>query len=220
MKTEIAYGKKNAQKLKQKNYRPLEFLATLLYAASVILFGFNPVTTHPAVFQTAWTLSCAACPLYVAYFYLKRLYSDMLEMGLYIPLNVIGLLGILFYSADFVPPETSFSSTLTIALIITAVGTVVLRYAEKLINLKFPKIFPEPATPWLDSGTTTASLVATILLILWSPATWILWVVIDILAVYVYYKNKSYIVMISYIIYSLNAIRGLINWIQPGIFPF
>jgi nicotinamide mononucleotide transporter PnuC len=141
-------------------------------------------------------------------------------MTLYTPLNVIGLCGILFYSAEFVPPEFSFIKTLMISIGAAIVTTLILGNSEKKISNKWPTIFPIPDQLWPDAATTAASLVATILLILWSPVAWIFWVLIDIAAIIIYLRNKSYVVMISYILYSLNAIRGFINWIQPGVLPF
>jgi nicotinamide mononucleotide transporter len=191
----------------------LELTATILYAASVFLFGFNPETANPIVFKLAWILSCVACPLYVWFFYKKRLYSDVFEQSLYTPLNVIGLLGILFYSAEFTPPEiASMPLVITISLIATLIGTILFRLLVKFLNKKKPNFFPEPASPWLDAFTTVMSLIATVFLILWMPEAWILFLIIDVLAVYVYFKNKAPIVAISYILYTLNAIRGFGGW--------
>jgi len=202
-----------------KKLIPLELTATLLYAASVVLFGFSP-ESNPLIFKAAWILACIACPLYVIYFKKVRLYSDMFEMSAYMPLNIIGLLGVLFYSANFTPPELSLLNTFIIAAIVTIPVSIILRYCALGLNKKWPNIFPPPQLPWLDAFTTGASFVATVLLILWSPITWVFWIVIDVLAIYIYFKTKSFILMASYILYTLNAFRGATNWLFPGFLPF
>jgi nicotinamide mononucleotide transporter len=136
----------------------------------------------------------------------------MLEMTLYTPLNFIGLFGVLFYSANFVAPELSLAKTLVYAIPYAIVGTFVLYLFATSLHKKWPIRFPKPSTPWLDAATTSFSFVATVLLILWSPATWVFWVAINFVAIYVFWKNKAYIVMGSYVFYLINAIRGLLNW--------
>jgi nicotinamide mononucleotide transporter len=188
----------------------LELTATILYATSVFLFGFVP---NPAVIKVAWLFSCVACPLYVLFFYLKGLYSDMIEMGIYVPLNVIGLLGAFFYADSFVPPEiSSMVTVIVVTLIATLIGTIAFRLLVKFLNYKKPGIFPDPASPWLDAFTTILSLIATVFLILWMPEAWVLLFIVDVLAIYIYFRNGAPIVAISYILYTLNAVRGLGNW--------
>jgi len=199
--------------------RLLELVATLLYAASVILFGFSP-ESNSLIFKAAWICSCIACPLYVIYFKKVRLYSDMFEMGTYIPLNFIGLFGVLFYSVNFIPPEFTLGAVLIYSIGAVMFLTPILATGSVVLAKKIPKIFPPPRFIMLDAFTTAASFVATALLIMWSPITWVFWIVIDALAIYIYFKTKSFILMASYILYLINSFRGICNWLNPGFLPF
>jgi len=202
----------NMDDLKEKNLIPLELSATILYAVSVFLFGFNPEISNPLVFKFAWIFACIACPLYVLFFYHKKLYSYMSEMAMYIPLNLIGLFGVLFYNTDFVPPEIELSILILASIGLTLVAIFTMRGLSYLFNKFDPKLFARASSPWLDAITTGMSLVATFLLIIWSPLAWVLWIIINILAIVLFIKNKAYIVMISYILYLVNAFRSAYNW--------
>ena len=195
-----------------KKLLPLEIAATILYAASVFLFGFNPETTPIVIFQLAWGAAIVACILYVIFFYHKRLYSDMIEMGIYTPLNVIGFAGVLFYSATFIGVELPGLPTLLICIVAGVIASIAMRTIAVGLHNKIPKLFPPPASAWLDGITTGLSFIATILLILWNPLTWLFWLPINIMAIIVYWRNKAYVVMASYCLYFLNAIRGSISW--------
>lgn len=193
-----------------KNLLVFEIAATVLYSISVFFFGFgSTIMDFTLANQIGWALSCVACPLYVIFFYKKRLYSDVLEQSLYTPYNLIWLLSMFgFFTIPVLnsPALTSVGSTLLICVPIIVILSIGLRFLEKFVNRKWPGKFPEPASPWLDSITTAASLVATFLLLTMSPATWPLWIAVDVFAAYVYFKNKAYIVGASYILFTANAI--------------
>lgn len=207
------------KELSVKKLLPLEIVATVLYAATVFAFGFNPETTAPWVFTFAWGGAIVACILYVIFFYFKRLYSDMVEMTIYTPLNIIGLCGILFYSSTFGGVELPIP---VLAVLLFSIGFGLLaswgsgKLAIGLHKIK-PTIFPYPNSVGLDAYSTGLSYIATILLIMWNPLTWLFWLVINILSIAVYWKNKAYVLMGAYILYFFNAIRGIIEW---GTIPY
>ncbi len=76
-----------------------------------------------------------------------------------------------------------------------------------------PVIFSKPsAFPYLDSFVTVMSIAATYLMIQKKVECWILWIVIDALATYLYFAKGIKFVGIEYFVFCFIAAFGLWNW--------
>lgn len=68
------------------------------------------------------------------------------------------------------------------------------------------------ALPYLDAFITSFSLIAT-----WMTATkiienWIYWIIIDFMALILYFSRDFYLIAILYLLYTLLAFLGYIKW--------
>lgn len=94
-------------------------------------------------------------------------------------------------------------------------GTALLgMFAENLHNL-FPTLFTQPsAAPYLDSFITVMSIVATFYMIQKKIECWILWLMIDIIATYLYFVRDIKLYAILYLAFCFIAGFALWNWIR------
>ena len=87
-------------------------------------------------------------------------------------------------------------------------------FASRLHEI-LPAIFSKPsAFPYLDSFVTVMSIVATFLMIQKKVECWILWIVIDVIATYMYFMKGIKFVGIEYLAFCFIAAFGLWNWIR------
>src|SRR5690606_16840397 len=88
-------------------------------------------------------------------------------------------------------------------------GTFLLGSFADRIHIIFPAIFPEPsAFPYLDSFVTVMSITTTFLMINKKVESWILWIVIDIIATYMYFVKGIRFVALEYAVFCVIAAFG------------
>ncbi len=92
-------------------------------------------------------------------------------------------------------------------LFIIGAGTV-LSVISTLLLIRFT----DAQMPWLDTFTTVFSLLTTWLIIQRKIENWIYWIVIDIVYIYLYYERGGYLFMLLFIVYTLLAVAGYLNW--------
>ena len=76
-----------------------------------------------------------------------------------------------------------------------------------LFTLRF-----ESVLPYLDSATTSLSIIAMFLLSYKKIEGWIFWIIVDIISVYMFYEIGLYLSTIVYFVFLILAITGLIKW--------
>jgi len=102
-----------------------------------------------------------------------------------------------------------------IALIMMVVMTALLGYLISDIHILFPQLFKKPAAyPYFDAYTTILSVVATIWMARRIIESWVLWILVDIVAVVLYFLKGIKLVSVEYVIFLLMSIYGLIIWIK------
>ncbi|MBK9107458.1 MAG: nicotinamide mononucleotide transporter [Saprospiraceae bacterium] len=78
----------------------------------------------------------------------------------------------------------------------------------------FPSAFPEPAAyPYSDTLVAVASIIANTLMARRFIESWILWIGVDVICVYLYFQKISSLLPLSFDFLIL-ACFGLYNWIQ------
>ena len=92
-------------------------------------------------------------------------------------------------------------------------GTFLFGTLAQNIHDIFPRIFPVPsAFPYLDSFVTVMSIITTFLMINKKIESWIFWILIDVLATYMYFVKEIKFVALEYLIFCFVAGFGLWNW--------
>jgi nicotinamide mononucleotide transporter len=72
------------------------------------------------------------------------------------------------------------------------------------------------ALPGLDAFTTVGSLIASYWMLQFVQANWLYWIVIDIVAIALYWKRGLYWGAALFCLYTLLAIEGWFDLIPPG----
>lgn len=99
-----------------------------------------------------------------------------------------------------------------LALFIVA-GSVLAGVFFRNIHELIPVLFKEPsAYPFADSFILISSIAATYLLALKKTENWMLWILIDLAAVWLYLQKEIYFLALEYTLFLCIAIYGLIHW--------
>ncbi|HET9487135.1 MAG TPA: nicotinamide riboside transporter PnuC [Chryseosolibacter sp.] len=102
-----------------------------------------------------------------------------------------------------------------LVFIVGVTGTFLLGSLAEKIHEIFPAIFSKPsAFPFLDSFVTVMSIITTFLMINKKIESWILWILIDVIATYMYFVKGIKFVGLEYLLFCFIAAFGLWNWIR------
>lgn len=99
---------------------------------------------------------------------------------------------------------------ITIGISTIIIGSMITRLHEW-----FPVIFAQPASfPYADTLVMTMSIFGNFLLTIKKIESWVLWVLVDILAPILYFQKGIYLITLEYIIFLGLATFALINWLN------
>jgi nicotinamide mononucleotide transporter len=115
--------------------------------------------------------------------------------------------------------RTSWSTMkgIILALIITMVSTCALSFCISNFHKWLPDIFMEEASfPVLDALTTVMSFVAMYLTTIRKNEGWVYWIIVDVIAIWLYWIKDVRFISIQYIILLGMAIYGFVNWIKSS----
>lgn len=186
----------------------IELVGTILYLLSVVLIARRNMLT--------WPVGIVAVLLYAALFWQIRLYSDAVEQSYYLFASIYGWWNWRrARSADTAAVPVGYSSRR--GLVRTAALTVVLSIAAgaamSRVHLWLPSLFPAPADyPWIDAATTAMSFVAMWLMARRQVESWVYWIVVDVVGVWLYYVKGVKFVALLYVVLLALAIWGLVGW--------
>lgn len=187
----------------------IEFVGTILYLWSVWLIARRHVLT--------WPVGIVAVLLYMAMFWQIRLYSDAIEQVYYLGASIYGWwLWARSPKVNNAVVGVAFSDIRLTALVLcgTAVASALWGMAMTRIHLSMPLLFPEPASyPWLDAATTVMSFTAMALMTFKRTESWIYWIVVDILGIWLYYVKGVRFTSLLYVVLLVLAVRGLHLWV-------
>jgi nicotinamide mononucleotide transporter len=187
----------------------LEFFGTLFNIAAVWFAVRNNIFT--------WIATPIAVSLFFMLFYQYQLYSDMMIQVFYFGTGVAGLWTWARHKkgAKVVTrpiTRTTMGQNLAIAAGV-ALGTLALGIFMKNIHTLLPGLFPKPAAyPFVDALITVGAIIAQLLLVFRKLENWHIWIVVDVIAVGVYYSRGVKLVALLYVIFLILAVVGLIQW--------
>ncbi|MBW4462458.1 MAG: nicotinamide riboside transporter PnuC [Nodosilinea sp. WJT8-NPBG4] len=186
----------------------IELIGTLLYLGSVWLIARKNMLT--------WPIGIISVLLYMSLFYQIQLYSDALEQVYYLVASVCGWWwwsrkgpaqdvteGFLYSHRRY--GLLTLGITLGLGL---ALGGIMVQ-----IHTWLPQWFPEAASfPILDAVTTVMSFTAMALMAVKRIESWLYWIVIDIIAIGLYYVKEVRFLSLLYVILLGIAMNGLVSW--------
>jgi nicotinamide mononucleotide transporter len=154
-------------------------------------------------------------------FYQIRLYSDAVEQVYYLAACVYG-----WWRWGRLPREhgrisqVTFSSGrgIILALAITSVLSVAAGLLMSRLHVLLPALFPEPASyPYVDALTTVMSFTAMLLMARQRIESWVYWIVVDVIGIWLYFVKDVRFVSLLYVILLILATKGLISWLRVSV---
>lgn len=177
---------------------PFEIAATLFGLVSVYLTVKENVL--------CWPTGIIMVILYVFVFYDAKLYSDVMLQVIYVFMQAYGWY---FWVYGGIKEEKVHVTTLKarerimslFAVIIGAAAWGYLMYT-----------YTDASLPYTDSLIVVMSLIAQWFLAKKVLESWVLWIAVDVLALYVYSVKGLYLTTGLYAVFLILAIKGLIEW--------
>ena len=72
--------------------------------------------------------------------------------------------------------------------------------------------FTDDPQPYMDAFTTVPAIAAQLLMVLAYREQWYLWLVVDVLAVVMWFRAENYCMAAQYIFWCVNCVYGYIQW--------
>ena len=187
----------------------LELVGTIFNLACVILVARRNIWT--------WPVGIVGVILFGILFYQINLYADMIEQVYYLVTGFVGWYAWakLKKRGDDDKVQITTNSTRTnLAWLAGIVGaSAITAWALTQVHVWAPVIFPEPADlPIIDATTTMMSFAAQFLMMQRRLESWILWIVVDIVAVWLYWYKGVPFLSLQYLVFLGNAIYGFVGW--------
>jgi nicotinamide mononucleotide transporter len=143
--------------------------------------------------------------LYVFIFYEAKLYSDMILHIIYIFVQILGWYSWMYGGKERSNLKVSVSGKDIPYWILTVfLGTALWGYLMAW--------FTDAALPYYDAFTTVASLVAQWLMVKKKVESWHFWIIVDIVAIGVYWTKALYLTTGLYAIFLILSVIGLLEW--------
>lgn len=185
----------------------IELIATLFGLISVYFATKRNILT--------WSTGIINIIFLFLLFYQIQLYADMLLQIYFFIMSIYG-----WYNWQKIDESNSKNKIIHMNkiemfyyMLFLLLGTFIFGFIFSNIHMLLPSIFLiEASYPYFDSYTTIASVLATILLSQKKIQTWILWISVDVISVYLYYMKGVYFLSIEYVIFTYLCIFGLIDW--------
>lgn len=189
----------------------LEFFGTIFTGWSVYLSAKNKVLS--------WPVGLLGVVLYGFLFYQIQLYSDLFEQFYYL---ATGFWGWWVWTHPGLKEKDDNSELVVsragryfnlIGLVSIVILTYFLTSFMSNIHLIFPALFPIAASfPFMDAFTTAASFVANVYLVKRKIENWYLWIIVDIIGVFLYYQKGVIFLALLYAFFLVNAFKGVYDW--------
>jgi len=186
-----------------------------------VAFGLLAVWLSARANIWSWPVGIVNVVLAFFLYYQIQLYPDMFLQVFFLVTNVLGWIRWANPKAGEEDRKNelrvSFMKWKQFVLIcgIGAAGTVALGSFASRLNEWFPTIFSLPsAYPYVDSFITVMSIVTTFFMIQKKIECWIIWIVVDIVATYLYFVKGVKFYSLEYLIFTLLAAYGLWSWIR------
>lgn len=197
----------------------LNILSFVIYDDVNILGIISSITGVVCVVMTAkGHISCYYWGLiniatYIVIAYMASLYGEvMLNALYYLPMQFIGIYlwkKNMNKEDDLVKASIMTKKEYLLYTLISIVGIIGYGFFLKAIG---------GAQPFVDSITTTLSVISMYLSVKRFKEQWILWIIVDIVSVYMWVlallkgEANSAVMVLMWSAYLINAFYGLINW--------
>jgi nicotinamide mononucleotide transporter len=170
--------------------------------------GLGVINVGLLVRRSIWNypFALAMVTLYFFVFYEAKLYSDMLLQVFFLVVNLYGWWS--WLNAKRVAGEVQVGLLSTRARLVWAAGTVAGSLAWGMAMHRLT----DAAYPYVDAFVAGASISAQILLARRKLENWPVWILVDVVAIGLYWSRDLYYTSGLYVLLLLLSIAGFIDW--------
>lgn len=177
----------------------LEWLANGFYTASVILAARNSIYT--------WWTGIVGCVLFALVFFNVQLYADTTLMLVF---AVSSLIGWWQWRRGQHGAELPITATQPSHLMLFVLPALAIMFGYGALLHAFTDAY----APFWDSAVLGFSLLAQFLLLRRKLENWLVWVLVNLIAIPLYVSRELYVTAVVYCGYLLNAGYGWWHWRQ------
>lgn len=183
----------------------IEFIGTI--------FGLLAVWLATRQKVISWPLGLVNVTCFFVLFYQVQLYSGMFLQAFFFITNIYGWFVWSKQLADNEAPtdltvKTRWRLLAAILFLSLLSGFLV----QKLPGI-YPEIFTKPASqPYYDAFIAIASIAGQIMLTRRITDNWFVWIIVNAVSVFVFFRQGLYLLSIEYFIFLLLAIKGVLDW--------
>lgn len=175
-------------------------------------FGFMSVYYTIRENIWCWYFGLLQVTLYCFIFYTAKLYSDMILHVIYIFLQVFGWYSWKYGGSNKKELRITGVTHTPFWIGLTVLATICLGYIMHTNT--------DASYPYEDAFITVASLVAQYLMIKKVLQSWLFWIVVDVVAIVVYWYKDLYFTTALYVLFLIMAVIGYLEWKKAFIKEF
>jgi len=188
----------------------LEQLAALALAnvweILAVVFGIVSVYLSTREHIWSWPTALVNVSLYFVVFFEAKLYADMGLQVVYFALSLYGWYEWLYGGENRTELHVSRTTrTLGVRLVLVGVASAA------LLGTLLAR-FTDAALPYLDSATTSTSLVAQWMMTRKILENWAVWAIVDVVYVGMFIYKRLYLTAGLYTVFFVLAVMGFIQW--------
>jgi nicotinamide mononucleotide transporter len=184
-----------------------------------VIFGLVAVWLSAKANIWSWPIGIVNVTLAFFLYYQIQLYPDMFLQVFFFITNVLGWIRWANPRKDEQDKKNElkvsllqFRQFIAICLIGIA-GTLLMGAMASRLHEWFPFLFQIPSSfPFMDSFITVMSIVATYFMIQKKMESWIIWIMVDIIATYLYFIKGVKFYSLEYLVFTILAAFGFWNW--------
>lgn len=178
-----------------------------VFEVIAVLTGIICVALQTKEIIWAWPFGIVSVSISVFIFYQSQLYSDVILHLVYIFLNIYGW-HYWFQKRKSPSEDAPIQYLNNFKFLIWSIGILV---GTSIWGYGMNK-WTGADLAYLDAFTTVGSLAAQLLLARKVLQNWIIWIIVDIVAVNVYIYKEIYFIAFLFFIYLLLAVYGYFDW--------
>jgi nicotinamide mononucleotide transporter len=186
--------------------RLLELAIANRFEILAVVFGIVSVYLSTREKIWSWPTALVNVSLYFVVFYEAKLYADMGLQVVYFALSLYGWYQWLYGGENRTELHVS-RVTVSLGLRLTAIALVTAAVLGTILAR-----FTDASIPYLDSATTSTSLVAQWMMTRKILENWAVWVAVDVVYVGMFIYKQLYLTAGLYAVFLVLAVMGYVKW--------
>ncbi len=186
-----------------------------------VLSGLTAIWLSARANIWSWPVGIVNVSLSFFLYFQVQLYPDMLLQVFFFVTNIMGWWRWSHPKENEADKKNelkvSYMSRAQLAFTIVAgvAGTLLLGSFASRLHHWFPILFSQPsAYPFVDSFIMTMSIITTFYMIQKKVESWVIWILVDVVATYLYYIKGIKFYSLEYLIFTGIAAYGLYHWVK------